>query len=229
MSIPDPSHHDRLSKCVDSASPAVDHYLDARGAGRPAKSMLDAVCRDSSVLDTLARDRKWIDEVRLPASAPDQTGRILDRLGVEMSQFDRRRHRFVLLSRRFSAAAVLVLAFVVGMWARSSLIPAPATQTVETAHRLERVIESLPTEMDPFDRVRGIILEVGATLAEPDSAADAPAQPSRVTRRPATGPRPPARAGIKDRIRPELNPSGLINQNVDTESLIALYRDMGII
>jgi len=234
MSIPDPFHpdcpHERHER-TDSVSPAVDPYLDARGAGRPAKSMLDAVCRDSSVLDALARDREWIDEVRSPASVPDQTGLILNRLGVEMRHFDRRRHRFVLLSRRLCMAAVLVLAFVVGMWARSALVPAPATRTFETANRLERVIKSLPTEMDPFDRVRNLILEVGATLAGPDSAVGSPNRPARAARRtaPDAPPNAPVRAGLRNSVRPELAPSGLINQDIDAESPHAIYRDMGIV
>lgn len=231
MSLPGPSHPDRAHSRADSAPPAVEAYLDARGTGRPAKSMLDQVCRDASVLDDLARDREWIDQVRLPASAPDQTDRILGRLGVERGQFNRRRHRFALLSRRFSAAAVLVLAFVVGMWGRSALMPAPVTPTVETAHRLERVIESLPIQMDPLVRMRGIMLEAGSTLLEPDSPVDPSIHSGPATRRSTLDPRfqAPVRAMINDHHLPELDPSGLINEDIDVESLNAIYREMGIV
>ena len=193
--------------------------------------MLDEVCRDAAVLNDLARDREWIDQMRLPAPAPDQTGRILGRLGVDVTHFDRRRHRFVMVSRRLAAAAALALAFVVGMWARSSLLPVPATRTVETAHRFERVIESLPIQMDPFDRVRGIMLEVGATLAEPDPQAETPARRASANRRtpPDSRSHAPARATVTDHARPEVDPSGPFNEEFDVESLKAIYRDLGIV
>ena len=232
MTRGNPFHPDQHHRRADATPPAVDAYLDARGARRQARSMLDEVCRDASVLDDLARDREWIDEVRSPAPAPDLTDRILGRLGVDATHFDRRRHRFVLRSRRLSAAAALALAFVVGMWARSSLVPAPATRAVETAHRFERILESLPIQMNPLEPLRVIMLEVGSTLAEPEAQPQPAAPPASAARRtPADLPRhAPVRTTTKDRLRPDADQPGLfLDEEIDVESLKAIYRDLGIV
>ncbi len=225
--------HPRDADRRDTESQRIDAYFDARGSGKPARSMLDEVLRDASVLDDLARDREWIDEVRAAAPAPDQTMRILDRLGVDPNHFDRRRHRFTIFTRRLASAAVLMFAFVIGMWARSTGFRPAAAERVETARQFERVIESLPIQLDPFDRVRGVMLEVGSTLAEsqpapvqvsqPESARqDAPLRQPPQPRRPAV-----RRAGIEP--SPAITDDGLIDEEIDIETLKAIYKDLGIV
>ncbi|MCC6906705.1 MAG: hypothetical protein IT430_02075 [Phycisphaerales bacterium] len=225
--------HPRDSARRDEESQRIDAYFDARGSGKPARSMLDDVLRDASVLDDLARDREWIDEVRAGAPAPDQTLRILDRLGVDPIRFDRRRHRFTVITRRLATAAVLLFAFVIGMWARSTGFRPAAAERVETARQFERVIESLPMQIDPFDRVRGAMLEFGSTLAETEAPTMPIDQteirrqnpPSRVQLRPN---RPVLKRATIEPMPPALD-DGLIDEDIDVETLKAIYKDLGIV
>ncbi len=224
-------HRDDQPRRDASSPPAVDAYFDARGKGRPAKDMLNEVLRDASVLDELARDQEWIDEVRHSTPTPDQTICILNRLGLDPTRFNRRQHRFTLLTRRLSTAAVLAFAFVVGMWARSSLVGVGGSQPVETAHRFERVIESLPIQMDPFDRMRGLMLEVGTTLADPDSLppSTAPAFVPAPLPAPTTTLPAPKRALLKQGNPPAIDLEGVFDDEIDVESLKAIYKDLGIV
>ncbi|GEM_PF-5205664 len=224
-------HPEEQPRRDESSPPAIDAYFDAHGKGRPAKQMLDEVLRDASVLEDLARDREWIDEMRHSSPAPDQTLRILNRLGLDPNQFDRRHHRFALLTRRLSTAAVLAFAFVIGMWARSSLVHSGASQPVETAHRFERVIESLPIQMDPFDSMRGLMLEVGTTLAEPDVSPSPTASSFKAGPPPAAAtPLPAPKRALLEPVTPPANDlEDLFDDQIDVESLKAIYKDLGIV
>ncbi len=207
--------------------PAVEAYLDARGRGRSARRMLDEVARDGSTLDELARDREWIDAVRAAPSAPDQTRRILNRLGVATDDSSRARWRNVLFTRRLTTTAALLLAFVVGMWARSASTPLPSGRTTEAAHRFEEVIESLPIAIDPLERVRGMVSDVGATLAGSEiqqesarSAAPAEAPPPRRSHR-----RLDRAAGSPA----SLNPDALFEIDAGQEELHLILRHLGVV
>lgn len=211
-------------------APVVDAYFDARGGGRPARSIMDRVLRDASVLDELARDREWIDEVRTSAEAPDQTSQIMGRLGIDLARFDGRRHRFVLLSRRLSTAAVLAFAFVVGMWARSSLVFSPGADPVPTAHQLERVIESLPIQRDPLESVRGMMLQVADSLADPEMRATPVVGDTRpAAPRESAASRHPGRATLDAATPPAGDPAEFFDEEIDVESLKTIYKDLGIV
>lgn len=220
------SHPDsRLSGDEPRRDPPIEAYLDARGRGRSARNMLDEVARDCSTLDELARDREWIDAVRAAPAAPDQTRRILDRLGFETDHSSRARWRRVLLTRRLVTAASLSLAFVVGMWARSASTPQPAARTAEAAHRFEQVIESLPMAIDPLERVRGMVSEVGATLTGtnpqnvPPAVAPESSRPHRSHRHFDRG----------ARQAPPFNAESLFNSDATQDDLLLILRHMGVV
>jgi len=206
---------------------SIEAYLDARGAGRAARHMLDQIAVDASTLDDLAKDREWIDEVRTAPAAPDQTHRILKRLGLDPAREGRDHLRFAMLSRRLVTAAVLVLAFVVGMWARSSVVSQSPGKTPDTVHRFERIIESLPLEIDPLERVRGMVLDVGSTLSEMDDTGRPAAETAP---RESDQPRRPRRHQRREGIdRPGNEVEGLFTPEFDIESIQALWRDLGVV
>lgn len=203
---------------------AIEEYLDARGRGRSARRMLDEVAADASMLDDLAADRAWIDLVRTIPPAPDQTDRILDRLGLDAARFNRRGHRFALFTRRLAIAAVLSLAFVLGMWARSSMMlsrPIPST----AARHLQQAIESIPAELDPLGRVRGLVFDVGSTLAPPP-AADAAAPSLRRDARNHEHERARSRRGRPDHAAP--GPDDSFAPEPESESIQVILRSLGI-
>ncbi len=203
---------------------SIEEYLDARGRGRSARHMLDAVASDVSTLDDLASDRAWIDIVRDAPRAPDQTDRILKRLGLGAGRFDRRGHRFALFTRRLAVAGVLALAFVLGMWMRSSMMlsrQAPATQAAE---HLQQVIESIPAEIDPLSRVRGLVFDVGSTLATQQAVGIEPQTSGEARNDVHERPRP--RRSGPDRPLPALHDSFL--PEPDAESIHILLQSLGI-
>lgn len=146
----------------------VNAYLDRRGDERSSDQFLDAMLRDPELLDNLANQRPWLDDVaRRPSRAPDQADAVLRRLGLEARGIRPARRYAHAGSRKPLLCVVCLGAFSFGMWARSQSF---MTMQVHPEGRIDQalsdVVDQVPDDLQPLETVQTALLRLGEDISD---------------------------------------------------------------
>jgi hypothetical protein len=154
--------------CRKSLSERVDGYLDRELGPKHISRLFRDLLRHPEIFGRLARDQAWIDELRRSGiDHPNLTRRVMLRLGFDTQTIERvQRNQLAYRTRRWAAAAVMLLAVTAAMWFEAStrdLIP-PRIINAKQVSPLNVMAGALADDVEPgraaFDRVIDVVDQV---------------------------------------------------------------------